>query len=285
MINHYERVVIFCYPNGAGGKFLNNCLALNDQFVFSNHMLASQQLQGTFTVKNKVAYLDTKLNESRSQKTWNDLKLGCVQLTGLREDDYLKNYPEILSLRLNHTLQKIINANLWFGIVAHTTFGLEATLRFWPNAKVILFTNSENFLTARGQFDQNKDQWFIPRLNYWNVIKGADWPEVAPSNTEQFNLLDDFIKQELTDIHQGEIFQYFDHRKLMYDLFQQHSERLVAQLGNRVYCWDTDKSYQNLENFLMEFNKCRNWLRVPHPGNDTLTSYFCTWKYVIQSCR
>jgi len=43
---NYPYINFFTYPSGAGGKFLINCLSLNDKAVFCHSILAQQQIDG-----------------------------------------------------------------------------------------------------------------------------------------------------------------------------------------------------------------------------------------------
>ena len=49
-----NNIVIVFYPRFAGGKFLINCLGLSDDAVFQNAKLAENQLNGKFTIDNKI---------------------------------------------------------------------------------------------------------------------------------------------------------------------------------------------------------------------------------------
>ena len=81
-----DNLIICCYPSGAGGKFLINCLGLSDDAVFQSHILAEKQLNLNFSQFNKMEYLDTELKKITSN--WNDLNLGCEQLFGIPNHSY-----------------------------------------------------------------------------------------------------------------------------------------------------------------------------------------------------
>jgi hypothetical protein len=93
---NYNKIILLCYPGGAGGNFLMNCLSLNDQCVFRDSNLAEKQLRSNFNVQDKISYLFTELEKSLIHKNWNDLGLGCHQLFGIPNVLYLKEYPEII---------------------------------------------------------------------------------------------------------------------------------------------------------------------------------------------
>lgn len=279
-MNNYNRVVIFCYPAGAGGKFLNNCLALSDEFVFSDSLLAQQQIDGQFNFDKKVQYIDQMLTHIKEQKIWNDLNLGCFQLSRVSEKMYRNEYHEIIKLHLHKVIDEIIHHNLWFGIVAHTIPGLTAMIKFWPNAKVIFLTNSLNLLLTR-KYQNNKNLKHSELAEYWNIVRGASWPDYPPSTLEEFELLPDNIKQELNNNFSGEIFRFFDYNKLRYHLFELHAQQILSNSTGQCYNWNTDNNYANNEVFLQELYKCCQWLEIDNPPLVAINHYFNQWKSTI----
>ena len=147
--NSYDKIVIVCYPSMAGGKFLINNLGLNDRAVFQDAKLAHRQINGDFSYNDKLLYLSTQLKNTINNAKWDDLQLGCTQLFGFQSSEYQTKYPEILANRFDPTIQEIISENLFLFLVAHVPAALRSMLNFWTNAKVIGFTNSENFINTR----------------------------------------------------------------------------------------------------------------------------------------
>ena len=138
-----NRLIIVCYPRGAGGKFLINALGLSNGAVFQDNDLAMQQLSKLFTPEDKLAYIQTQVELITDQ--WTDLNLGCYQLFGMHNENYFQNQP----VEINQNIQQIIDQGLYFFIVAHDASLAESYLSYWPNAKIIIFKNTENFLAAR----------------------------------------------------------------------------------------------------------------------------------------
>ena len=84
-----NRLIIVCYPRGAGGKFLINALGLSNGAVFQDNDLAMQQLSKLFTPEDKLAYIQTQVELITDQ--WTDLNLGCYQLFGMHNENYFQN--------------------------------------------------------------------------------------------------------------------------------------------------------------------------------------------------
>jgi len=59
----------------------------------------------------------------------------------------------------------------------------------------------------------HKDQGRIVQDDYWNAVKGPDWPKNSPSTTEDFNKLPELVQKELREDLNSEIFEYLDYDK------------------------------------------------------------------------
>ena len=121
--------IIVCYPGGAGGKFLINSIGLSNSAVFQDVDLANQQLAGNLTSQDKFNYLVNELDKVTTH--WNDLNLGCGYITGINP-------------------QLFIEKNLYLFLVAHNSQIMGQRLGQWPNAKIIVFKNSTEFILTRG---------------------------------------------------------------------------------------------------------------------------------------
>jgi hypothetical protein len=67
---NYPYINFFTYPSGAGGKFLINCLSLNDKAVFCHSILAQQQIDGKFSVDDKLNYIFKHLQIAKQRNNW-----------------------------------------------------------------------------------------------------------------------------------------------------------------------------------------------------------------------
>jgi len=162
-----ENLVMVCYPQEAGGKFLVNCLGLNDQSVFQSGLLVEKQLKGKFTVEEKFNFLKTQL--SNVKKHWNDLGLGCVQLFGIDRKSYItySSVEECKNFDFNPEIFLLSQLDLKFFIVAHDNIYASKIIQLWRNAKIILFFNSNNFIKWRYDRDSSEfgDIEVLPKNN------------------------------------------------------------------------------------------------------------------------
>lgn len=144
-----KNLVIVCYPPLAGGKFLISSLGLSDSCVLQDQALAKQQLQNNLSFDAKINYINQELTKAKSTLTWCDLNLGCGQLFGVENDHYVNEYPEIFKHRYYDVVGQLSNSDYRFFKVAHNSLYLQAQIKIWPNARVIVFQNYQNFIRRR----------------------------------------------------------------------------------------------------------------------------------------
>jgi hypothetical protein len=281
--NPYDKIVIVCYPPGAGGKFLINNLGLNDQAVFQDSKLAHLQINNNFSYDNKIAYIFSQFEKTLQNRRWNDLELGCGQLFGIDNIDYQTIYPEIFSTRFNIVIKTIISKNLFLFVVAHDTLVLRKQLDFWVNAKVIGFTNFTNFINTRNP-DWYQDKFKKIRSNYWDVIRDDSWPSSPPVSEAEFLLLPELIQHELINYFENDISRWFIKQDQKIGLFENDLFKIKNQLDSKFYLIDVDDFYNNKQTFLSTLKNCLHWLNLPMPVNerDNL-QYFQTWKNMLDS--
>ena len=136
MINfETENLIIVCYPQNAGCKFLINCLGLSTDAVFQDKNLASLQLTGNYNTDNKIDYIRNKMIQT--QTSWSDLDLGCQQLFGINNETYLTKIPE--SYLFANVISNLSHGDYKFFLVAHSEEYLKQYIARWPNAKLIIF--------------------------------------------------------------------------------------------------------------------------------------------------
>jgi hypothetical protein len=149
-----DNMILCIYPRFAGGKFLKNCLGMDDKVVFQDSILAEKQLAGNFDITDKLQYLLLKLKQVQISSHWTDLELGCTRLFGFGEGDYTeitKSFKEIIEL-LSHS-------ELNFILGVHHVQNLQPILNVWKNAKIIVFTNTKNFRRLRPSDTNKKVDW------------------------------------------------------------------------------------------------------------------------------
>jgi hypothetical protein len=281
--NLYDKIVIVCYPRGAGGKFLINNLGLNNQAVFQDSGLARLQINNNFSYDDKLAYIFNQFEKTSQNLRWNDLELGCGQLFGIDTVDYQTIYPEVLSTMFNTVVETIISKNLFLFVVAHDTLVLRKQLDFWVNAKVIGFTNFKNFINTRTSL-RHTDKFKKIRSDYWNTIRDNSWPSTPPVTESEFLLLAGPIQHELINNFENEISRWFNREDQEIALFENDLFKIKNKLDSKFYQIDVDEFYRNEQAFLSTLKNCLHWLNLPMPVNEyDNVQYFQTWKNMLHT--
>ena len=137
-----KNLIIAYYPQGAGGKFLINCLGLSDKAVLQHADYIH------FNQTEKIEFLTTRIQDTANH--WADLGLGCSELFGIGNDVYYKYPPSIIkNMKFNSAIETLSNNNLKFFIVAHWPSQCKKYLSTWPNATIIHFKYSDEFINFR----------------------------------------------------------------------------------------------------------------------------------------
>ncbi len=167
---NYEtnKIIFVCYPPGAGGKFLINCLGV------SNHAVLQHQDLIHYTQEQKKTFLINKIKGHSGP--WNDLGLGCnelfgdLKLSGTLEHGAILGELEV-GLPFNDTaiqLTKQINYDFFY--VCHDEHTRYSNLKVFPNAKEIIFVNCETFLSKRFSHSMHKEEkWWSQTDLVWNT--------------------------------------------------------------------------------------------------------------------
>lgn len=281
MINRaYDKIIILCYPSGAGGNFLINCLSLTDQCVLRDSLLAEKQLTTGFTVNEKIKYLHDQLSISKQTGRWNDFGLGCENLFGIENILYLNEYPELIQKKINYIIRQLIEQQKYLFIVAHTTQYLDAYFKFWTNARVIFLTDYHDFVNRRYS-DKKSNTAML--TNYWNKVRGADWPDNPPTTSEEFTSLPESIQQELVVDFHNEIFRWFDYRNMREELHNRAVDEYIKKLDNRAFDWNVSKNFSGKQQeFINTLHQCANWARIDIVATQQeLVKYYNSWLDVI----
>jgi len=304
--NLYQRITIVVHPSYAGGHFLINCLGLNDQSVFQHAGLASKQLAGQFDYNDKIKYLHEKLKIAQQTAEWRDLELGNMQLLGFGHEKFCMVYHEILARLMLPIVDTMMEKNLHMILSVHSQTFANALLKFWPNARVIYFTNYRNFVDARSQAvvrpfsngrpdpmgqsngyrSKHGEYVFVPivpteLINYWNNIRDVNWPVDPPTTVEEVELLPEFIQQRLRVDPLEYITKFFNYQPLVDQLYDNMAEQYRAQAGDNCFIWDVENNFKNSQEFLKNFKKCQDWLNLPAVNDQDLVDYFEHWSRVI----
>ena len=135
---NYEtnRIIFVCYPPGAGGKFLINCLGL------SSHAVLQHQNLIHFSTEQKKLVLKDKITKHTGQ--WKDLGLGCnellgdLKLSGTLEHGAILGKLEV-GLPFNTTAIELSNQSQKdFFFVCHDEDTRAINMKVFPNAKGLI---------------------------------------------------------------------------------------------------------------------------------------------------
>jgi hypothetical protein len=146
MINfNTSNLILVCYPQFSGGKFLINSLGLSNDAIFQDRNLAERQLFNSFTQQDKFDYIENQITEVKTK--WTDLNLGNDSLFGFRINDYLispqvvQNYGPFFDV-----VESLSNSDKKFFLGGHWPILVDKYLEVWPNSSVIVFYNYNNFI-------------------------------------------------------------------------------------------------------------------------------------------
>lgn len=151
-----NKLHILFYPPGAGGNFLNSCLALSKDACPQNHLLLN------LTQNKKIKKIFDSVKHF-------DFSQGVVNQFGV----FLYNIPNYKLLKLQYPkslVAKSFDQRLWF-INAHSETEVEKCLGLFPNAKIIEFKNYEKFLKFRKWPHKSCNDYY----EKFNSIKGDEW--------------------------------------------------------------------------------------------------------------
>jgi len=262
------------FPAGSGGKFLINCISLNNRAVFQDHVLAQKQLIGKFGVNAKTKYIFDNLKTAQGTCKWTDLELGDYQLFGVSNEQYLCTFPEIIkkSFANNTTIQKLINNRIHLNMAMHDWILFEAKLRVWPMARPVIFTNYRSFLEKR-KHGVTKDPYLD---TYWNNIRGEDWPSTAPTTSQQLSQLPEFIQTDLRSTFNNEIERYLDYGQDFDTLWDQYTDSFPVK-----YKFNVEYSYANSRNFYEVYLEVCAYLGLPGANQPIVEKYFNTWEKTL----
>ncbi len=262
------------FPAGSGGKFLINCVSLNNHVVFQDHVLAKKQLTGQFGVNAKTKYLFDNLKTAQGTGRWTDLELGDYELFGISNEQYLCTFPEIIKTRFknNSLVQKCIQNRIHLNMAMHDWILFEAKLRVWPMARPVIFTNYRSFLEKR-KHGKTKDPYLD---TYWNKIRGENWPKQAPETAQELLQLPEFIQTDLRTTFNNEIERYLDFGQDFDALWDHYTESFPVK-----FKFNVDYAYKNCYNFYEVYEEVCAYLGLPQANEPIVEKYFRTWEKTL----
>jgi hypothetical protein len=226
----------------AGGKFLINSIGLSDDAVFQSSSLINQQLQGDFGTNQKLKYLLDALADTPKQ--WDDLGLGENEIFN---GDIAVNLVKVF--KKHHIILGI-----------HSIPELQNYLTTYPNALIVLFTNSAQFIEHRNNMDLNDI-----RTSKWNSIKEKDWNKTIP------NELSNEITNIISDKHPNAI------NVISPTTFEQELIKFTHGIQNKQITWDCEW-YTDINTTLKNIKKLYEYIQISDVNSRYLELYYNAWK-------
>ena len=187
-----DRIIIVAYPNGAGGKFLINSLALSNQAVLQHCSLSA------LNSSQKIELLCHRYDNRKGER-WGDIGLGCFELFGVNQvplgynnqgpwgNDNQSPHSQT-DLEYRDVIARLIKQQKYFFLVVHDLDCLAHVLKIWSNAKVIHFTNYQDFILTHRWLPVHHQ--FSNRLRafktWWKSRSQPNWPARPPSTFIEF---------------------------------------------------------------------------------------------------
>jgi hypothetical protein len=136
------NILLMHYFNGAGGKFIVNCLSMSGQVAFSNYQIALSYQQNKNIKNLEQALLDTIPSRDQS-KTWFNLEQGCHQLFG-------KDITKIVSgcLSTDNLFNTDILKYEWLPIISHNKTSFDNIMQYFFKYKIftVFLSATPNFI-------------------------------------------------------------------------------------------------------------------------------------------
>lgn len=253
---------------------------MSNECVLRDSKLAETQLDRGMSAEDKFLYLEQKLEQASIKKSWTDLDLGCANLFGVSNSEYLLEYPELLEKKFNTIIPRLIEQQKYLFIVGHNPLWVSGYLTFWKNARVVFLTNYHDFVERRllgkptiGTQEQNSIN------NYWNIVRGESWPTIPPYSYKEFLLLDQPIRNELSTLFKSEIFKFFsDIPPTRAELYDRNADKLYKQLGDRAFKCDLQQLFNGPVGLWTGLSECATWVGVDINTHQRLIlDYYCHW--------
>ena len=154
-----DHLIIINYPAGAGGKFISLCLALSENVLHQDYILATLKLKSCLKEIQSFRISSAVMNKSIKEN--NHFELGCIQLAGFNV--YSKDQQEVLS---NVLWKECTNQKKYFFCMMNNS-----NINRWndyPNAKHIILKNYTWILKKRNL--EKKDFQTVNKDTFKNYI-------------------------------------------------------------------------------------------------------------------
>ena len=255
--------ILIIHQPGAGGKTITNLLGLSDDCVFQHYTAIRLQKNNLFSLNEKIKFLLDRIEKSKFEKNWSDLNMGEPYFlypnfaSPITKDYRRENFYE--------EIRWVIDSKKYFFLSANNLKETKITLDIWPNSKIIFLTNSYDFVVNK------RNNYKFTLQNEWNDIRGSDWPKQVPKNLNEYNKLENFIKDEL----------YQNYNDIFYDsliLFdeQKFEQELKKITRNNYHTWDVEWFYDS-DKVVKKMSSLYKQLNIKNFNSTAIDTYFRTW--------
>jgi hypothetical protein len=257
-----RNLVLVCYPNWAGGKFLINCLGLSINATLQDNRIAKKDLSNCLTSTDKFNLLTRRVSFHNPINQWGDIELGCYQLLNTT----FNKFDEILiDMDL---LQKLNDSDKLFFMVAHNQFQYDECHKNFTDFKTIRLINTKRFIDRRGYGGYGG--YGGNAISVWNDLRGDNWPG-SPINIQELknstlsNSIKDEIKNKFLMYHDVSFFDNFtDKFDFTWDTNNYFSEDLTVEEIRKLYEFLNFTDFN--EDFIRQFY--RLWIKAVLPTED-----------------
>ena len=138
-----NKILLFFYFGGAGGKFIANCLSYSQQVAFAEYQTALKIKQDTDINLLETELLKT-IPDKNCSKQWLNFEQGCNQLFGKNIDAIKQGNPVI-----SNDFYDIGSLKpLWLPVMAHQKIHYNRLLEWFKNDQVftVLVDSTPEFI-------------------------------------------------------------------------------------------------------------------------------------------
>jgi hypothetical protein len=176
-----DKLIVFNYPGGAGGKFITLCLALSPLVLHQDKEMAKNKMNGSITQEQSLQF-GLNLLKGKSE---DHSQLGCKEFVGFNDG----HTAEMQSKLANDLWRELTNQNkFYFCMVSHHG----NMWRHYPNTLHIIIKNHEWVLESRKKSKPKK---------HFNIYKKEKLTSFDQSSIQDMSLFKKEIKKLYSFFH------------------------------------------------------------------------------------
>lgn len=271
-----EHSLIVHYRQGGGGHFICSLLTLSDDVYLQNNALAIKQLNGDISSLDKFEMQVNSINSVTD--TWTDFGVSHEKMFGMRNYEICFTYPELKHdstvWRFHKDIETLSYSNKYMVHTSHPGPELFVRLEVWPNSKLLVLTDTREFIRAIGR------QYYIERtpfvrdqcLKYWEIIRGPEWPVEPPREIEDIAKLPDFIQDELYNVFGGEIERYLTSWNM-----EEYEMSLIEEQVTQDKFFMSAMDFMDKHKTLQTTQKLYNWLGLTDYNEAMCSQLYDVW--------